>query len=466
MNTAQDTTVSRPRSQQEADFSFELYEEHLEEASWLYDLHLSLPYEPDSSWLDLEEFERRFEDHLKALMLGGDLALDLCRQKALAGDYGELHAALRVFCRQNRADLLWEALENAEFDDQDVADAVCHALVAELPKSWEGDLVKKCHESEPSWQSLAARLIGYRQLGVYGRKLTESLEKRSLDCLKDIVWALGRMRYHGARIPLMKLLEDPSLAQEHAILETTALALMRLGETRIVSTCLDHARFHSWPCLVLGLSGSRAVVPALWQIASSPKATPESLLALALIGDASVIDTLISQLPHESLGETAALSLFLLTGVSLEEEVFVPEDIDEDELLEDEKGGSKKGEHEPEEPSPPRGEMQTRLSRNPEQWRAWKKANEGSFERGVRYRLGRPADPSILIDLLRAPKMPPLLRSLAVEELVIRYRIDCLFFTRMFVVDQKRAIQNTDAQIQEQMGVSQPGKWHYAGQEC
>jgi hypothetical protein len=85
-----------------------LYQEHLEEASFLYEQGLALLDDPEITWKDIGEFEERFEAHIDALVVGEDLALKVCRTQAREGDFGELHAAVRVFCRQNKGDYVAE----------------------------------------------------------------------------------------------------------------------------------------------------------------------------------------------------------------------------------------------------------------------------------------------------------------------------------------------------------------------
>jgi hypothetical protein len=43
-------------------------------------------------------------------VVGEDLALETCKQQTSENDFGELHAAMRVFCRQNRLDLVLKIL--------------------------------------------------------------------------------------------------------------------------------------------------------------------------------------------------------------------------------------------------------------------------------------------------------------------------------------------------------------------
>ncbi|MEL7363271.1 MAG: hypothetical protein AAFN13_14445, partial [Bacteroidota bacterium] len=107
--------------------------EHLGEAAALWEQRPADRLNPELAWFDLGDDEARLEAHLDALVLGGDLALVVCRQQALEGDAGELHAALRVFCRQGRSDLVGVAMEGIDPDDAEALDALSDALVAEMP---------------------------------------------------------------------------------------------------------------------------------------------------------------------------------------------------------------------------------------------------------------------------------------------------------------------------------------------
>ena len=94
-------------------FNIELYEEHLEEAAALYEQRLALVDDPELSWLDLDDYDERLEAHLDALVIGAELALDVCREQVASGDAGSLYAAVSVFCRQGRKDLVSAAWAGA-----------------------------------------------------------------------------------------------------------------------------------------------------------------------------------------------------------------------------------------------------------------------------------------------------------------------------------------------------------------
>ena len=92
------------------DIRASIYEEHLDEASFLYEQRKRYLEDPEVTLTDVAELEARLEAHLDGLALGGAQAETLCRAKVAGDDAGLQHAALRVFCRRTARDALLEAL--------------------------------------------------------------------------------------------------------------------------------------------------------------------------------------------------------------------------------------------------------------------------------------------------------------------------------------------------------------------
>jgi hypothetical protein len=168
-------------------FLIELYEEYLEEASFLYEQRLSLLVNPEISWKKIGEFEERFEAHIDGLVVGGDLAIEVCKRRAEEGDFGELHAAVRVFCRQNRKDLVVTLLENVDTEDDQKVKAIADALKHELPAEWNEDIFLFARVNPR-----VARLqqgSNWRNPGRLMRKSTTFYGRNHLG-----VWTLGQAR--------------------------------------------------------------------------------------------------------------------------------------------------------------------------------------------------------------------------------------------------------------------------------
>ncbi|MDL1964425.1 MAG: hypothetical protein LWW98_08860 [Deltaproteobacteria bacterium] len=160
-----------------SDFETELYQEHLEEASFLYEQRLTLFDDPEITWLDIEDFEERFEAHIDALVVGEEPALNVCKTQVMEGDFGELHAAVRVFCRQNRLDFVQECLEALDPKDAERVQAISDALNHELPAEWKEKFICILSEGDQKLIPVVAKLIGYR-LVVFRKRTACSIAKQ------------------------------------------------------------------------------------------------------------------------------------------------------------------------------------------------------------------------------------------------------------------------------------------------
>ena len=441
------------------DFETELYQEHLEEASFLYEQRLTLFDDPEITWLDIEDFEERFEAHIDALVVGEELALNVCKTQAMEGDFGELHAAVRVFCRQNRLDFVQECLEALDPKDTERVQAISDALNHELPAEWKDEFIRILSEGDQKLIPVVAKLIGYRRFSS-GKELLHALQQNNSQAVSNIIWSIGRVREQYARTPLFnKYLKH----EDESICSATALVLLRIGDSQTLDHCLHSVYSGNWLFLPLGLGGNRSTAAVLIESVNNNKASTDCMIALGLLGNISAVDTLLSDLGNADLAESAAMAFNLITGAGIYEEVFIPEEIDEEELFEEELEKLKRGEslYPPgEEP----GTTITRLSQKPEDWQKWWAENKSHFNPDIRYRNGKPYSPACLLENLQSEKSPRLVRQMAYEELVIRYGIDFPFETDMLVSQQKQAIAKYEEWIKANGSHFQDGKWYFAGQ--
>lgn len=364
-------------------FLVELYEEFLEEASFLYDQRLTLFDNPEIDWKAIGEFEDRFEPHIDGLVVGGDAALDVCIRRAEEGDSGELHAAMRVFCRQDRFDLALQLVENLDPDQPDRASAIADALKHELPDAWRPK-VGPMLTGRPDHLRILATVAGYRRDVALGAAL-ESAWEGSPDA--KIVWALGRLREVQSIDKLRSCLTNPNVAID------AATALLRIGERP--------RRSEVWPPEGLALAGETRVDVA------------ESLIAIGLLGSSESIPMLLRSLGRPE----SALALEMITGVQIRETVTMP---DPDEADDD----------------PHTWTKITRRSQDPRQW----SEAVAKFPSQGRYRLGRPMSLAARLDCLESGTTVHPLRVWTAEEVAIQHRIAIPFETDMLVHEQIEAI--------------------------
>jgi uncharacterized protein (TIGR02270 family) len=440
-------------------FNIELYEEHLADASFLYEQHLAYLHDPELTWIDLDDWEGRFEAHIDALVIGGDLALDVCKQHCSAGDFGELHAAMRLFCRQDRADFAYAVLQNIDTAEEPVVQAVIDALKAECPAAWHDDLLRIMVGKSKQLVPALAETLAYRRVAV-----EETLLRVLPNCeephLPRVLRALGLIGSARARAALA-----PHLRSENAaVAEGACRALARLGDYQALRHGLLVAQLRPWPVAALGVGGDQTAVNVLMDLAKSEKNSDHVLIALGMLGELRSVSTIFDSLANKELAMAAAIALQTITAAPLIEQVFVPEEVDPDELFPEER---KKYEETGEAPKRPDGEPYgsnvTQLSTNPNTWKAWLTEHRAQFDPKLRYRHGKPIGPAASLEALQDEHTPNRVRALICEELVVRYRAPVALEIDMPVREQRKHLADLGQWVQSNGHKFTPGVWHFAG---
>jgi uncharacterized protein (TIGR02270 family) len=440
-------------------FNIELYQEHLEEASFLYEQRLALLNDPEITWRDIGEFEDRFEAHIDALVVGEDLALDVCRTQAREGDFGELHAAVRVFCRQNKGDYVAEAWRDFDSEDIERTQAISDALKDECPESWQESLQSVFLRDYFNLIPVVALVFGYRRYQAE-KSLLHSLGKAPSSVLPSLIWSLGRIGGQAAHAAVRPLLDHT----EDTIRKSSAECLLRLGDPDVAKQSSMYASAADWPLRTLGLGGGSRAVDMLIERVKQGGANEDCLISLGLLGSLVAVKPIYAFLEDKALSRAAAISLYLITGAELIEEVYIPEEIEEDELFEEELEAYRKDGTVPTRPDgQPFGETIRRLSQNPNDWNSWLNDNNSRFNPKLRYRFGTPYSPSGLLKTLLSETSPFIARQSAIEELKIRYNADFPIEADMPVVMQDKTLPQIAQWVQANDHLFQPGAWYYAG---
>jgi uncharacterized protein (TIGR02270 family) len=439
------------------EFNVELYREHLEVASFLYDQRLAYLNDPEVNWRDIGDWEERFEAHIDALMVGGERALEVCRQQAAVGDAGELHAALRVLCRQRRKDGAFAVLDALDATDETKTRAAAQALCYEAPTGWRDDLLLAFQRE--ALTGLLARVIGSRRFAA--EELLEArLAAKAPLGRADLAWALGRVG-SPASVPQLSALLD---SDEENVCEAAAIALMRLGDDRPLQKAMPAAQTHAWARRVLGIGGSQKSVRVLLAALQGESADDEAVLALGLLGDLSAVAPLLDLLDNDELAGAAAVALNAITGAELYARVFVPDVIDPDELHAEEREAYDKDGTLPTRLGQPYGNWERRALLDKADWRSWLDQHKHRFSREHRWRMGQPYGPSALLQCLESPRTPFAIRRATCEELAIRYRLDVPFEADLAVAHQTRLLPRIEEWIARRSGTFADGRWYFAGE--
>ena len=441
----------------------DIFDRHLEQVSVLYDQRVWLkspdslkrfPFAADA----LINLENRIDTCIDVLAHGGKPALALCVKKALHGDAGDGYGAVRVLARMGERRLLESLLRKIPFRDSRRLEAAADALCHESPEILENGFLQDFMALDSPRVRIAARAAGYHRI----------------DCTMDLLYALRR--HSGNKTTALTLihalgrLKNPEgaeglLSQLHSrdpdIVSAAVTALTRMGEFGVLNECMAFIGPGNWPLLPLALYGNKeSLSDSFFNLPDQTGTVTGHALATGLIGDTARIPDLIAWLKIPDRAQDAALALDLITGGGLRETEALAEEMDEDELFDDEIELIRKGEN----PFPGKTTPHVeRLSRNPRRWQDWWRTNQGFFDPEKRYRNGKPYDPMELVRTMESRTRPDMIRSLAYDEMVIRYGIDIPFETDMPVERQRKAIAAYRQRLNGSPDAFTCGLWYVNG---
>ncbi|MEX1362114.1 MAG: hypothetical protein AB1Z98_03260 [Nannocystaceae bacterium] len=448
-----------------------LHEEHLEEIAALYERRFALLDDTEIDHEDIADLEARLEAHLDALVVGGEPALQLCAERALDADAGELFGALCLLCRQGRYDLFEAALvrfedeehegqppppaapESSEDDEDELPLAeMLSALASELkvesppdedededepgddeedededededeqgpsPAQALGDAL--CTEAPVAWQGKLVALLEQAPSSVVGA-VARMAAARGLRIGPAIVAAAPRVGSGPSMAAVLwalgrtrereavSLLSDWARALQRDEAPVATLALLRFGDPAMLDFLARAASTHSWALSMLAIAGGPTVAPIIHARLARPEATAEEIVAAGLFGDPVVVAPLLGMLGG-SHSEAVVEALYLVTGAALFETVLEP--VVEVDAMEPLPNG---------EPDPRDHVEVQRLSQDPEAWTQWWSEHASAFTAGRRYRLGQLASPEVLGATVHRFVLSRAARQLAADEVGLRY---------------------------------------------
>ncbi len=372
-------------------FLVEMYEEHLLEASALYDQLRTLPTDPEVTWRETGEFEDRLEAHLDALVVGGNLATETCRRRSVEGDLGELHAAVRIWCRLGDLQPVAAKIKGALRKRQRLS-AIAAALRSDLPSACEGWLLEFA-ATEPAFLTTFALIAGCRRMRAGANLALQALEQAKPKEVSRTLWACGRVCGPEHHRYLRAYLEHDDVSCKQA----AALTLLRLGDTNMLEFCLRRASA-DWAVLPLALAcGQDSWRTLTRQFQSQP--TEARIQALGIAGDVESIDALVSLVNKDQTHTAAAEALRFAAAAPAD--VFA----------------------------------------NSADCHRWWHQQRGNYVPGMRYRHGAVFSPETLVAQIEMERSTYTERRIAAEELSVRYGIDAGFEPDAPVSEQMRSIE-------------------------
>jgi hypothetical protein len=424
-------------------FSKEIYTEHIEEASFLYEQRLTLFNDRELVWYELDDFEKRLESHIYALALGGDSARKVCQEEAIEGDSGEIYTALCVFCRQDRPDLLYAVIKEINAADADIVAAVSDALCQEAPEHWFDKITDfNTYDVMYDFREAISNAIGYKKLSKYESFIIHLFNEEKNDTvLNSLIWTIGQLRIRSLIKPLTTIYKN---FNSHTTRKAALLALLTIrSKTSAVSLLLaDNESNHRY----LGHVPSSRVSRKIVQLLASKDVNKDIIIAAGISGQTDTIPLLLKHLENNDIAYEAAMSLFLITGAPLFEDFAIPEEIDEDELFDDEIDKSIKGEIIFKDGKTSDITIK-RISQNRKTWVNWFETNEVKFQSLTKARLGKSLSVESAIDSMLVKSIPNRIRQLIYDSLSIHYKINTSFSYTMNVKKQMEQIKKMKSEV-------------------
>lgn len=417
------------------------FQEHLDEASFLYEQRLAQMFRDMVTWTELASLEARRQAHLDALESGGMRALDLAwAQASSSGAEGETFVAVSLCARLGRFQKLAELVAVLS-DEARGGRAMTDALTEAAPEAWAAQL-RGLADTTPAFARAVIAWLGFRGIaGTYDWLSSKQVLPEAALALCGTYARLGEAR---SREWLAQLLLANQGDDE--LLLWSSLALAVLDRDR----ALEHLRsqaIQTWAWLPLALVGTESDGAQLLNRLRGFQSAPfEGLLALGLYGHPDSVPWLLDCLSEPKLAASAAEALNTLLGAELYEERFEKEEVDPDELNEEERAQLARGEQPPNPNGQPAGEWRVGLSLDPQRWRAWWQEHAAQFPPG-RYRHGEVLCPTVLLEGIRSMSTANQLRRWNALELVIRHGLSWQLNLYAPVATQRRQIQAMAKQL-------------------
>ncbi len=414
-------------------FKQSIYREHLQEISFLHEHRKAALGDPEFSLADLHELEERLEAHLDGLVIGADAAWALCQEQVDEGDPGEVHGAIRVCCRCDKAAAVVEIAKKVDWGDPATQEGFVDALKHDLPSAWKGNIGEWLPVGEGHLGAALAAAVGYKRLPL-GSLLCEAARGAPPELVPQYLRALGQLREPAA----ITVFQEHLGAAAHEAGRLAAIGSLRLGGPRARAQIEQSAEAFSWTPIPLALGGSGSTGEVLPRLARK-HGTPEAVIAVGLYGDPLGVETLLALLAKPECAEAAALALHLMTGAPLFEDAEVPAEATPSpgpEANEDTEDPAKKKEPDPRD----RPDIVHRLAQAPELWGKWWRENQNQFRSGQRYRLGELRSATVALGCLTSTLLPLEVRQWVADELLIRDGIDLIYAPDMLVSVQRRAL--------------------------
>lgn len=313
-----------------------LYEQHTDNASFLWVLRSHAVHQPHYTPGDIKELEQRIDTHLDALMLSIEQAWDCCLQALEFEEPGEAFTAAVIAFRSHDTKKIQQAVE-AGLKNANTFKGFVSAL-GWLPSTLAHPWIKKFLSSKDinhKYLAIAACSIRREDPGTY---LGKFLQRE--DCQADAKLYARCLRLIGElrRQDLMPALNQAMSVDDPGVCFWANWSAILLGNKTAVNN-LKHFVFETGPYQhqaiqlafrVLPVEHGRAWIAKLLEDKSQIR---NVIKAIAALGDPHAVNWLIQQMNQPSIARIAAEAFTMITGIDLEQQQLSkekPENIQDD----------------------------------------------------------------------------------------------------------------------------------------
>lgn len=414
----------------------DVLEEHLEEAAFQYNCRCGCLSDPELSWEDLKDFERRMYPHLHGLVLGGASSVKLLKPKLTLEedeDPGEVFVASVVYTMLDLIEPMQWLIE-ALCQDPAHKNAIIDGLKYSNGRKLEGWLEYFIGQEDPTIRRVGIEVTGYRRITHLQQKLEVLQENPDPSISMAAIYALAKMGIKPSEQKVIPFLnnQDPEL-----FLRAVEL-LLRMGSQETLRICRERCKT-SGPDInrklvfYLAIAGSRYDYQMINEILEKqPDIQKECYLALGLCGYSNAVDRLIEHLDKTENLEiymAAYQGLRLLTGMDFLPE-FDPDDAEPEEIIE-----------------------------YHNLWKKWWIENRNEFSNDIKWRRGEKLSPMSLYKDLIWSGNP--CRDFTYLEMVIRYGLTIDFQYAQLYEIQSRQTEKIREWAQTEDNKYQAGACYY-----
>lgn len=405
----------------------DILEEHLEEADFLLQQRENALSDRVYDLQGLAELEERLLAHLDGLLVGEKEAWKLLEPKLADGEFGEVFAAAFVALESKdsaRIELVRKVFPEAEGAVMNgIRHALRHAPALDIDKVVRPQLGHK----KGAVRAAAIDVLSFRRILLEKHYLRSSLNEDDPLVVVAALNAVARLRLSDLNAEV-----NTALGNHSAQIRAEAMrAGVLMKNEKVLNRCrkavLEGAEEAGSAMILIGLAGDPSDAALIVHGLEEADLARHAVIALGLLGSVAAMEPLIARCSDPGLSRLAGDAIRTLSGIDLEKErLTAPKTVSPQAAEPDREDDL--------ETDPDEG-----LSHpDPEKIASWWKANAPRFDRNVRYRLGHPHGPQILLDRLRNGALPE--RHGAAFEWAMMNPANSFLETHAFAELQRRTI--------------------------